>query len=123
MTSRTVLLVDDSKVARMLARAIIEKAYPDWRVVEATSGEEAVAHAADQPDYIFLDVNMPGIGGLAAVHDLQAGCPKAAITLLTANIQDSTRRQAAELGIGFMAKPISQDAILAFLGSAGEGDG
>ena len=41
-TSRTVLVVDDSRVARLAARQFILGAHPDWIVEEASTGEEAL---------------------------------------------------------------------------------
>ena len=116
MTAKSVLVVDDSRVARMMVRAIIEDNRPGWRVAEAASGEEAVtAAAANHPDFVILDVNMPGIGGLVAARQLLAIQPGVAIALLTANIQDAVREQAADLGVAFIAKPIRPAPLLAFL--------
>jgi CheY-like chemotaxis protein len=116
MMAKTVLLVDDSRVARMLARAAIERIHSDWSIVEATSGEEALALAkAAAPDFILVDVNMPGIGGLAAAGLLREMCPAAGISLLTANIQDPVRQQAEGMGVGFLTKPVREDKLLAFL--------
>ena len=119
MSTRTVLLVDDSRVARMLTRAIVERAYPDWTVIEAADGEHALEAAGDiRPDFVVVDVNMPGIGGLETARRLRAMMPGCAITLLTANIQEPVRQQAAALGIGFLPKPVDEAAMRAFLGAA-----
>lgn len=119
MAAKTVLLVDDSLVARMLARAVVEKLHPDWAIVEVVDGEAAIAAARiHPPDVILLDVNMPGMGGIAAAGQLRALAPAAAITLVTANIQDPIRRQAEAMGIGFLAKPLNEEALAAFLAGA-----
>ncbi len=116
----TVLLVDDSRIARMLARAVVQKAHPDWTIIEADTGEAAIATAATtRPDVILMDVNMPGMGGLAAARLLKAEFPQAAISMLTANIQDPVRNQATELGIAFLGKPIDDAQLRAFLDSGG----
>jgi len=121
MADKMVLVVDDSRVARMMTRAAIAKLHPSWPVIEAASGEEALtAIALDRPDYILLDVNMPGMGGLETARHLRHRCPSAAISLLTANIQDPIRLQAEELGVGFMAKPLNDEALARFL--AGQSD-
>ena len=120
MTKKTVLLVDDSRVARMMARAVVEKAHPGWTIIEAADGEAAIAAARTAPpDFILVDVNMPGIGGIDAARQLHALVPAAAITLLTANIQDPVRHQAEAIGVGFMTKPINEPALVAFLAGAG----
>ncbi|CAA7627492.1 CheY-like receiver protein [Candidatus Terasakiella magnetica] len=118
MTVKTVLLVDDSRVARMMARASIVKAFPSWLVMEAASGEEALTLATScQPDFVLMDVNMPGMGGVATARQLRQTFPSAVITLLTANIQDSIRQEAEEIGIGFLTKPFREELLLQFLRS------
>ena len=108
----TVLVVDDSRVSRMLSKQFILARHPDWNVAEAASGEEALERLNDiSPDLILLDLNMPGMGGFAAVEKIRALCPAARITLLTANVQDVTRERAGALGIGFAEKPITEARI------------
>lgn len=116
MGSKTVLLIDDSRVSRLLTRCIIARAHPDWQIVEAADGEEGIAQAAAcRPDIMFVDVTMPGMNGLAAAAVLRERHPNAAITLLTANIQDTVRQKCRELGIGFLAKPVNVKRVLQFL--------
>jgi two-component system chemotaxis response regulator CheY len=108
----TVLIVDDSRVSRMLSRQYILQKHPDWTIVEAASGEEAIEKTQTAtPDLILMDVNMPGMGGFAAVEQIRQKCPKAFITLLTANVQDATRVRANALGISFAEKPITEACI------------
>jgi CheY-like chemotaxis protein len=116
MTDKTILLVDDSRVARMMTGAAIERLRPGWRIIEAASGEEALtAASAVAPDFVLMDVNMPGIGGLAAAERLREDYPDAEISLLTANIQDPIRIQAEKIGVGFLIKPLREDALSLFL--------
>lgn len=113
----TVLVVDDSRVSRLLSKQYILQRRPDWTIVEAGTGEEAIERLQSvTPDLVLLDLNMPGMGGLAAVVPIQQKCPDTHITLLTANVQDATREKADALGIGFAEKPITEariDQILA----------
>ncbi|HEY0063749.1 MAG TPA: response regulator [Telluria sp.] len=110
--STTVLIVDDSRVSRMMARQFVLSARPGWTVEECATGEEALQKAgAVDPGLILIDVNMPGIGGLAAAEQLRQLCPKAHIALVTANVQNATRNRANELGIGFMEKPITETKL------------
>jgi CheY-like chemotaxis protein len=121
MTSKIIMLVDDSRVARMMTRAAVQRLRPDWDIIEAASGEDALtAIALDRPDFVLMDVNMPGIDGLETARRLRERCPKAVISLLTANIQDPIRLKAAELGIRFLSKPLKDEALAGFLdGGAG----
>jgi CheY-like chemotaxis protein len=118
--SKTVLVVDDSRVSRLMARQFILSAHPDWSVEDAATGEEALDKVKSmQPALILIDVNMPGIGGMAAAEQLRGLCPEAHISLVTANVQNATRNRANELGIGFMEKPITEARIHALLGALG----
>ena len=112
--AKSVLVVDDSRVSRLMTRQYIMSEHPDWNVVEAATGEEALAliqAGGLTPVLIMLDVNMPGIGGLAAAEQLLTLCPGVRICLATANVQNATRNRASELGIGFMEKPITEARI------------
>lgn len=116
MNVKTVLLVDDSRVARMLTRKVIEHNRPGWAVVEASCGEDGLTLLTEaKPDYVVLDVNMPGIGGLETARRMRGLDGAVHITLLTANIQDPVRHQAEELGVGFLTKPVRDEALLEFL--------
>lgn len=121
MAVKTVLLVDDSRVARMMTRHLIEQAHAGWTIAEAACGEDAIALVPTaNPDFVVLDVNMPGIGGLETARRLKESFPNLPITLLTANIQEPLRLQAQALDVGFLSKPVQVGALLAFLaGGAG----
>lgn len=117
---KTVLVVDDSRVSRLMVRQFILSKEPGWQVEEAATGEEALEKVlAIRPALILVDVNMPGMGGVAAAEQLRAACPDAHISLVTANVQNATRKRAAELGIGFMEKPITEARIHALIGALG----
>ncbi|WP_296000404.1 response regulator [Rugamonas sp.] len=122
MPPTTILIVDDSRVSRLMARQYILGRHADWVVDEAGSGEEALARIAAAtedgvagPDLVLMDVNMPGMGGIAAAEQLRRLAPALKIALLTANVQRATRERAAELGIGFMEKPITAERIAQLL--------
>lgn len=114
----TILVVDDSRVSRMLSRQFILSMRPDWIIAEAATGEEAIDKLESvNPDLILLDVNMPGMGGLAAAEKLREKRPSINITLMTANIQDATRNKASALGIGFVEKPVTEARIQQIIAS------
>ena len=114
--TKTVLIVDDSRVSRLMARQYITGLHADWIVEEAGTGEESLLKArAVPPDLILMDVNMPGMGGIAAAELLRQEFPSVPISLLTANVQTATRERATQLGIGFMEKPITEARIAQLL--------
>jgi CheY-like chemotaxis protein len=109
---KQILIVDDSRVSRLMARQYILSMHADWIVEEAASGEEALQKIETYaPELILIDVNMPGMGGLAAAELLRQRLPDVPISLLTANVQTATRDRAAEIGVGFMEKPITEARI------------
>lgn len=116
MTSHTILVVDDSRVSRMLVRAIIDHADKQAEVIEASNGEEALTKTeSSQISIAILDLNMPGMDGLVLATKLLERFPTAKIGLLTANIQDMVRQKAKALGITFIGKPITEEKILGFI--------
>ncbi|MDP2697316.1 response regulator transcription factor [Thalassospira sp.] len=113
--TRSVLLVDDSKFARLLVRAFIEGNFPGWQVDEAEEADKAQSLAAQtQYDYFVIDFNMPGMNGIELGTVLRKAYPAARIALLTANIQQEIQKTVAALGIDFLAKPPTQEKITAY---------
>jgi CheY-like chemotaxis protein len=114
--AKTVLIVDDSRVSRLMARQYITSLHADWIVEEAGTGEESLVKSRTvRPDLILMDVNMPGMGGIAAAEQLRREFPHLPISLLTANVQTATREKAEALGIGFVEKPITEARIAGLL--------
>lgn len=107
------LIVDDSRTSRMLIRNQINRLRPNWRMIEASSGEESLSVIEDQlPDFISMDVNMPGISGLEAAGHIRLKYPEVRIVLCTANIQESIRNAVAKANIGFVSKPITERSVI-----------
>ena len=112
----TVLLVDDSRISRLLTRAIISRHYPQWQILEAESGEDALTTAQGHDvQFMLVDHLMSGMDGLQAAAMLRDQHPEARLSLLTANIQDTMKERAEAAGFGFMTKPLREDQIVAFL--------
>lgn len=112
---RSVLLVDDSKFARLLVKAFIESSFPGWSVDEAADASEAQIKADSQSyDYFIIDFNMPGKNGLELGADIRQQHPHAVVALLTANIQQDIQKKADLLGMDFIAKPPTQEKITVY---------
>ena len=68
---KSCLIVDDSKVVRMVARKILEGL--DFRIEEAEDGQKALEACQRQmPDAVLLDWNMPVKNGIEFLKDLRA---------------------------------------------------
>lgn len=113
---RSVLLVDDSKFARLLVKAFISSNFTDWEIDEAEDGTKALEMVEGKSyDYLLLDFNMPGMNGLELGERLRSRFPDAVIALLTANIQQEIQKKAENLGLEFLAKPPTEDKIRDFI--------
>jgi len=117
MTNQTndaisLLIVDDSRVSRMMIRAFVLDKNPDWQITEATSGDEAVKLVNQQHfDYCTMDINMPGTLGIVAAEQILEKFPTMRIAIFSANIQECLRSRAAELGAHFVAKPVTEKSV------------
>ncbi len=110
--SKTILVVDDSRVSRMMTSKFIQSHNANWEVVEAGTGEEAIEKVnAVSPALVIMDINMPGIGGTEAAEILRSKYPQLKIALQTANIQEAMRKRAEIIGADFLEKPINEARI------------
>ncbi len=67
---KSCLIVDDSKVVRMVARKILEEL--KFEIREAADGKAALDEClASMPDAILLDWNMPVMNGIEFLHELR----------------------------------------------------
>jgi DNA-binding response OmpR family regulator len=105
-----ILIVDDE-------RGIVDmmKAYfsPQYEVLTAYSGEEALKKAEKQPDLILLDINMPGINGLTVCQTIRehVACP---ILFLTARIESADKITGFQAGADdYIVKPFDLDELAA----------
>ena len=110
--STQVLIVDDSKVSRMLIKAMMAAHHPDWLFAEADSGIKSLLWlVGNHVDLVTMDVNMLGMSGLDAAEQIKARHAGAFIAMMTANVQSSTRQRAEQIGVHFFGKPITEDII------------
>ena len=114
-----VLIVDDSKLARMVIVSSLRRIRPDWTAVETTNADEALAAVTGgSVDIALIDFNMPGVDGLELVESIRKRHPSMPIAVVSANMQDEIIGRARELNAAFIAKPLTDDALGAFLGGA-----
>jgi CheY-like chemotaxis protein len=115
----TVLIVDDSKLARIVAAKAVKALQPDWDRVEAANAEEALAVVRQRKiDVVLLDFNMPGRDGLLLAADLRAAYPAMPIAVITANVQDEVIARARAVNAAFVGKPVTEDALRGFISGA-----
>jgi CheY-like chemotaxis protein len=115
----TVLIVDDSKLARIVAAKALAQLQPEWSKVEAGSAAEALDIVDRQPvDVALIDFNMTVKDGLELATELRAAYAQMPIAIITANIQDEIVARARAINASFVPKPVTGDGLEGFLSGA-----
>jgi CheY-like chemotaxis protein len=116
----SVLLVDDSSVARRLMSRILARSQFQLALTEAGSGLEAVQAMRDHPfDVVFLDLNMPALSGVETATILLQSNPAAQIVIVSTEQQTAMVRSAQFAGaFAFLRKPFDEKDVDAVLHSA-----
>lgn len=118
--SLRLLIVDDSRMSRLILQGLVLQAHPDWTIVHASSGEEALQLVRESPvDLVSMDFNMHGMTGLEAALALRQLQPQLPIAILTANVQTAMQERIEEAGMVFIAKPITARAAQQLAALAG----
>ncbi len=119
-----VLVVDDHEVVRKgLCTMLAEQ--EDFEVVgQAGTGNAAVTLAKElQPDIVLLDIFLGSANGLDIAQQLQRGCPKARIAIITGLSDDSYLFRALRIGVhGYLQKALPIDELLTSLRSIHRGE-
>ena len=106
-----ILVVDDEPNLREALRyLLLERGYS---VDAVGSGEEAVVHHQQQPyDLLVLDMNLPGITGLAALTQIRATTPDVAAVFITAYGSIASAVEAIRAGgYDYLTKPFDNDDV------------
>jgi CheY-like chemotaxis protein len=110
---RKILVVDDNKTSRELLRAVLKA--PNWRVFEASQGQEALdVIAREHPDLVLLDIELPVLDGYAVLRAIREnpGLSTLRVVALTANAMHGTRESALIAGFDdYITKPICAAAL------------
>ncbi len=117
MSSGRVLVVDDEPQIRRIMRTTLTGA--GYEVDDAKTGEEGLEKVRSfRPDLVLLDINMPGMGGIATCRALRAE-PNIAIIMLTVRDTEKDKVEALDAGADdFVVKPFSTPELLARIRAA-----
>ncbi len=117
MPVRHVLVVDDSKSARLMLRKMLQGFGMTVDAVE--SAEEALSYLhGQQPDAIFMDHTMPGMDGLTVVRQIKSNPATASIpvAMYTSKDEPSYQDEARAAGaVGVLSKPAMPETLGAIL--------
>lgn len=114
------LLVDDHPMFREGLRFVLDQADDVAVVAEAVDGEGAVTAVAEHaPDVVLMDLNMPGLGGLAATSEIAA---KAKVLVLTMYDDDANVVAALRAGAsGYLLKGAGPDEVISAVRAVARG--
>ncbi|MEW6282995.1 MAG: response regulator, partial [Candidatus Eremiobacterota bacterium] len=112
MAIRVLVLEDDDELRTVLLSVLRSEGY---EVVAASRGEEAVAHAVQQPfDLVVADIRMEGMDGLEAVARVRERSPETRSLVVTGYSTEADSIRAIQLGVGdYLKKPFSRQDFLA----------
>jgi two-component system, OmpR family, KDP operon response regulator KdpE len=112
-----ILVVDDEPQIRRIMRTTLTGA--GYQVDDARTGEEALEKLrVFRPELVLLDINMPGMGGLAACREMRADA-HVAIIMLTVHNTEAAKVEALDAGADdFVTKPFSTPELLARIRAA-----
>lgn len=121
ITMKTCLVVDDSKVVRILARRILEEL--NFDVSEAADGKAAVDVCQQaMPDAVLLDWNMPimsGIEFLKELRQMKGGDSPIVVFCSTENDMDHIREAITSGANEYVMKPFDREIIQSKFTQAG----
>jgi two-component system, cell cycle response regulator DivK len=115
MAGEAILLVEDNERNMKLLRDVLQAI--GYRTVEASSGGEALALAAEHaPALVLMDIRLPDMDGVEALSRLRANGRTASIPVLavTAQAMKGDRERFIDAGFdGYLSKPIDVDELIA----------
>ena len=111
----TVLVCDDSAVVRENLHRVLASVPGITRIVDASSGEEALARwPVERPSLVMMDVRMPGIGGVEATRRLLSRHPEAVVIMVTvAEDAEGVARAVAGGARGYLVKDATREEMAA----------
>jgi two-component system KDP operon response regulator KdpE len=117
LSAGRILVVDDEPQIRRIMRTTLSGA--GYEVEDAKTGEEGLVKLREfRPDLVLLDINMSGMGGLAACREIRAD-PNVAIIMLTVHNTEADKVEALDAGADdFVTKPFSTPELLARIRAA-----
>ncbi len=117
MSQGRILVVDDEPQIRRIMRTTLTSS--GYEVDDAKTGEEALEKLREfRPDLVLLDINMPGMGGLAACREIRQDL-NVAIIMLTVRNTEKDKVEALDAGADdFVVKPFSTPELLARIRAA-----
>ena len=112
MSMEKILVIDDEPQMRRVMRAALTA--HEYEVVDARSGEEALLKVeTERFDFVFLDLNLPGIGGISTCRAIRAGS-EVPIIIVSVRMSEKDKVTALDAGADdYVTKPFGIQELLA----------
>jgi len=110
----TILIADDIEQTRNSIKRLLSLD-PDVRVIaEAADGKEAVKKTIElKPDIVLMDINMPGLDGIAATEQITLRAPETSVIIMSVQRENEYLRKAMFAGArDYIVKPFTNDELL-----------
>jgi DNA-binding NarL/FixJ family response regulator len=109
-----ILVVDDHDQVRCLLKEWLETVFPQFSVIEARSGEEAVVVAqAKLPKLVIMDIGLPEMDGIRAAQLIIESVPAAKVVILTMHEEEQYKKDAFASGVNaYVPKRLMQSDLL-----------
>lgn len=111
---KTILIVEDDEKSRRLMRDVLM--HKGYGVVAIATGDAALDMALrHKPHLILMDIQLPGISGVAALQELRFNDDTLDIPVIavTASVLDPDRERIRQAGFdGFLTKPLNLPQFL-----------
>jgi DNA-binding NarL/FixJ family response regulator len=102
MAGYRVLIVEDSSIYRILLKETLLSRFPSMEIIEATNGQQALQKISSTcPDFIFMDIKLPGENGLELTRRIKADSPQMIIIILTSYDLPEYREAASQYGANY----------------------
>lgn len=109
---KRILVVDDSRIARIAITELFQRTFPDTSVLGLGSAQEAIEAAKSEKfPLASLDYNMPDMNGIELGVELRKIQPTMKIAILTANIQKAVFERSEGHGFYFFKKPVQVEIV------------
>lgn len=98
-TPRTVLIIEDNDLFRLLLRSLLSSLFPSLVIAEAGDAPEGLAQSRSlRPDVVFMDISLPNGNGLALTKKLKQEMPSVQVIVCTNHDTPEYRREAVRCG-------------------------
>lgn len=108
-----ILIVEDHNAVRNSLRDWLQLVLPKFRIIEATSGEEAIdLLEVEKPRLIIMSLNLPGINGFEATRQIKRISPSTNVIIMTLHEDSIYKAYAQAAGANAIIPKLSTPSLL-----------